>query len=349
MRAAFERTAKNFGLRTPFRDVARPVHHDVQAERAARMADGIAHPEIRVDEIWFKLLEKSQPRPADDQFRPRGRVVLRAHANPKQLQPRAFEVLTTLKQRGLRHGIISNAQFYTPIELSELLREASGGAIRTYESVFDPTLVFFSFDIGVAKPDFAIFRRAAEELTKQRVILDYWMFIGDSPENDIAPRHRIGFRAVLCTPVRLPDSNVKPESGDSQPGATTGMALSRSTANSGWTMTRQAAMLAGHLERYKDMEQFRPLLAIELTGSRLALPVLEGRIRAASDPRTAGRGQESRTASPAQTIAAGKLRRSRPSQARPPRHRLRRQRNSPRRSRNSKATTKPLPIFKSAS
>ena len=101
----------------------------IQAEREAAVAEGIAHPEVRVDEIWFKLLEKFQPEESPTiSFAREVALFFERQANPKQLQPRAFDVLTALKQRGLRHGIISNAQFYTPIELSDLLREESHGA-----------------------------------------------------------------------------------------------------------------------------------------------------------------------------------------------------------------------------
>ena len=176
------------------------------------MAEGIAHPEVRVDEIWFKLLEKFQSEiPPTINFAREVALFFERQANPKQLQPRAYEVLTTLKRRGLRQGIISNAQFYTPIELSELLREASGDAIRTYESIFDAALVFFSFDLGVAKPDATAFRRAVEALTRENIMPDDCVFVGNSPVNDIAPARHVVFRVVLFAPEAVPDSAAKPD------------------------------------------------------------------------------------------------------------------------------------------
>lgn len=212
LRLAFERTVRNFNLNT---DPARL--HDlflrgIQAEREARVAEGIAHPEVRVDEIWFKLLEKFQSEePPAISFAREVALFFERQANPKQLQPRAFEVLTTLKQRGLRQGIISNAQFYTPIELSELLREESGSTIRTYESIFDAQLVFFSFDLGVAKPDATAFRRAVEALTRENIMPDDCVFVGNSPVDDIAPARHVGFRTVLFAPEAVPDPAAKPD------------------------------------------------------------------------------------------------------------------------------------------
>ncbi len=212
LRPAFERTVRNFGL-----NVVPARLHDlflrgIQAERDARVAEGTAHPEVRIDEIWFKLLEKCQPeKPATINFAREVALFFERQANPKQLQSRAFEVLTALKQRGLGQGIISNAQFYTPIELSELLRDASAGAIRTYESVFDPQLVFFSFDLGVAKPDLSLFRCAVAALIRDDIMPDDCVFVGDSPANDVAPAKQLGFRTVLYAPERVLDPSSEPD------------------------------------------------------------------------------------------------------------------------------------------
>ncbi len=212
LRAAFERTIKNFGL-----NGAPAVWHDlflrgIQAEREALKAQGIAHPEVRVDEIWFKLLEKFEiEKPPTISLAREVALFFERQANPTQLQPRAFDVLTALKQRGLRHGIISNAQFYTPIELSALLREESACAICTFESVFDPALVFFSFDLGVAKPDLTAFRKAVEALTRENILPDDCVFVGNSLVNDIAPARHIGFRTVLFAPEAVPESAIKPD------------------------------------------------------------------------------------------------------------------------------------------
>ncbi len=210
LRIVFERTVKNFAL-----DVAPERLHElflrgIQAEREARVAQGIAHPEVRIDEIWYKLLEKFRPEdPPTINFAREVALFFQRQANPAQLQPHAFDVLTTLKQRGFRHGIISNAQFYTPIELSFLFRDESACAICTYESVFDPLFVFFSFDLGVAKPDLAIFRRAVEALTRENIMPDDCVMVGNSPVNDIAPAQHIGFKTVLFAPDAVPESIVK--------------------------------------------------------------------------------------------------------------------------------------------
>jgi putative hydrolase of the HAD superfamily len=212
LRMAFDRTIRNFSLRATPAKLQELFLHGIHAEREGRIADGVAHPEVRVDDIWFKLLEKFQSdEPATMSFAREVALFFERQANPKELQFRAFDVLTTLKKRGMRHGIISNAQFYTPIELSELLGDASRGAIRTYESLFDARLVFFSFELGVAKPDLTAFRRAVEILTKENIMPDDCAFVGNSLTNDIAPAQHVGFRTILFAPEPVPESTIKPD------------------------------------------------------------------------------------------------------------------------------------------
>lgn len=212
LRTAFERTVQNFGLNAAPARLHDLFIRGIQAEREARVAEGVDHPEVRIDEIWFKLLEKFHPeRPVTISLAREVALFFERQANPKEFHTRAFDVLSTLKKRGFRQGIISNAQFYTRIELSELLREASAGAIRTFESVFDPPLVLFSYELGVAKPNPMAFQRAVEVLTRDNIMPDDCVFVGNLLVDDIAPAQHIGFRTVLYSPESVTDPTPKPD------------------------------------------------------------------------------------------------------------------------------------------
>jgi putative hydrolase of the HAD superfamily len=111
-------------------------------------------------------------------------------ANPKQPMPGAKETLLSLKQRGLRQGILSNAQFYTRIELSEFFGD----------DIFDPALMFLSCDLGVAKPNPTGFQLLTAALAHAGIAPVECLFVGDSPVNDIAPARQAGFQAILFGP-----------------------------------------------------------------------------------------------------------------------------------------------------
>ncbi len=189
--AAFDQTVSNFSL--PMSGEALHEHFlaEFKAERECRVAAGVTHPEVRIEEIWLKLLGDTTLNQAREVA-----LFFERNANPKKLVPHAFEVLVELKRRGFRQGIISNAQFYTLIELSELLRDESACSICTYESIFDPNLVFLSCNFGVAKPDPTLFQFAVETLARPGITPAECLFVGDSRENDIEPGRAIGFRAV---------------------------------------------------------------------------------------------------------------------------------------------------------
>jgi putative hydrolase of the HAD superfamily len=192
---AFEQTVRNFSLSMSGEALSEHFIAAIKAERERRIAEGVAHPEVRIEEIWMKLLDNATLNQAREVA-----LFFERYANPRRLQPHAFETLMALKQRGLRQGIISNAQFYTLIELSELLRAESECAICTYESIFESRLVFLSCDLGVAKPDPTAFLRAREILLRDGVIPERCLLVGDSCENDIEPARAVGFRAAHFAP-----------------------------------------------------------------------------------------------------------------------------------------------------
>jgi len=181
--AAFAQTIREFRLSLSAEVLCHDFLSAIAAQRAAKLAAGIAHPEIRIEEIWGQLAPSG---PARDIA-----LYFERKANPKQLAPGTRKTLDALKERGLRQGIISNAQFYTLIELSELL----GGGF------FDPALTFLSCDLGVAKPDLTAFHRAVETLARDEIRPAECLYVGDSPANDIAPAQQVGFRTLLIGPT----------------------------------------------------------------------------------------------------------------------------------------------------
>lgn len=168
LRAAFAETADRFSAPAT-------LEQFLAAIQTHRQRRAVAHPEIRIEEVWRELLPGASLKLARE-----AALDFERRANPKRPQPEAAETLLELQRRGHRQGIISNAQFYTRIELDELL-----------PAVFDPELIFLSCDLGVAKPDLTAFRLARDKVTPAECVM-----IGDSLENDIAPARQAGFTAL---------------------------------------------------------------------------------------------------------------------------------------------------------
>lgn len=115
-----------------------------------------------------------------------------------KLFPEVKEVLAALRGR-FRLGIISNGpsdlQRYK-LKLFDLERE------------FDPIII--SGEVGVAKPDPAIFRRALE---LAKVSPSEALYVGDSPTYDIAGAKGVGMQMVWVNRNGVPGENleIKPD------------------------------------------------------------------------------------------------------------------------------------------
>jgi putative hydrolase of the HAD superfamily len=145
-----------------------------------------AYPEVRVEEIWGRFLERRGGGDARE-------LALRYElaVNPASPMPGARETIRRLRYLGLVLGIVSNAQFYTPL----LFRAFFGGLPE--ELGFDPGLVFYSFETGEAKPSPRFYAGAAAGLASRGLRPEQCLVTGNDMLNDAAAAMNAGFRAVL--------------------------------------------------------------------------------------------------------------------------------------------------------
>ena len=88
-------------------------------------------------------------------------------------------------------GIISNAQFYTPLFMEWFL-----GRPMT-DLGFDPELMIYSYQQQQAKPSLSLFRLAAARLKNKRIPEKAVIYLGNDMLNDIYPAHTVGFNTAL--------------------------------------------------------------------------------------------------------------------------------------------------------
>lgn len=103
------------------------------------------------------------------------------------IEPKIKDTLTSLKQMGLKLGIVSN----TFVSASSLDRHLEQLGLLDF---FPFRLYSYQFDFR--KPDVRIFRIAAERLGE---ILENILFVGDRIDNDIKPALKAGMQVVLKT------------------------------------------------------------------------------------------------------------------------------------------------------
>jgi len=167
-------------------------------------AAGIEYPEVVIEQIWQWILEDCRQvgyEPAFDE--PLLDTVYRAayffdaSIQHNYLYPGIADSLTKLSEAHLVQGIISNAQFYTPIQLRRLLREELHRDSVELEDFFDASLVFFSYELGYSKPNPGAFQKANRILVQKGIKPEDIVYIGNDMLNDVWAAAQAGWRTIL--------------------------------------------------------------------------------------------------------------------------------------------------------
>lgn len=183
MGAALDDAGLAHDPRTPPPGVlVRDLEAAIRGAHAAARRDGNPHPEVDLRLIWRRLLTAAGGATAA-----RAAVSYECRSNPVWPMPGAARVVAALQAQG-PVGIVSNAQFFTPLVLAALLPQVS----------FDPKLAVWSFLQGQAKPSPRLFAHAAERMARHHGHRpEQLLMVGNDVRNDILAARRAGLRGAL--------------------------------------------------------------------------------------------------------------------------------------------------------
>ncbi len=158
------------------------------------------YPEIDIAQIWEGIIKTHQNRNqliVDDPLCIKCFVfVFEVLSNRIYPMPGMKELLTRLASLNYPLGIISNAQFYTPVILNYFLNDT----VTENEAVapFDPDLTVFSYKHMRSKPDMFLFQLLKDQCRhKYGLFADEILFIGNDMYRDIYPAFLAGFKTAL--------------------------------------------------------------------------------------------------------------------------------------------------------
>jgi len=176
-----------------FRDAIIGFH---QAERSEDMP----YPEVDILEIWEKIILDQRDR---NNLYLNGHLCIKCFTfvfevlcNRIYPMPGMHEVIHMLTEKAFPMGIVSNAQFYTPVILNFFMHDK----VSEIEEVipFDPDLTVFSYQHQRSKPDLYLFKLVKGQLLKKYDIqADEILFVGNDMFRDIYPAAIIGFKTAL--------------------------------------------------------------------------------------------------------------------------------------------------------
>jgi len=166
--------------------IAQRLFQCIRATHERKRKDGIAYPEIKIDTVWQSILGWQ-----DGNRIRKFALEYEWLVNPSYPMPGLDETLRTMRHRDLVLGIISNAQFFTPLLFQWFLGDlpcALG---------FAPDLTVYSYQCGEAKPSGMLFRQCAHRLNAMGLHPKSIVYVGNDMFNDIVPAAKVGWQTVL--------------------------------------------------------------------------------------------------------------------------------------------------------
>ncbi len=167
------------------------LKEEVQQWHKAARENGFEFPEVEISKVWKNIIQKFQSLEIlktndDDRKILHLSVEYECRVNPTWPMPGAKETIQQLHERGIRLGIVSNAQFYTPLTMHALF----GKPVE--ELGFDPALCVWSYEELRAKPDIQLFQGL-----EKSVDLSKTLYVGNDMLNDIWTATQAGCQTVL--------------------------------------------------------------------------------------------------------------------------------------------------------
>ena len=162
------------------------LHDLIKREHEEAQAKGNPFPEIEIRNLWGKLLGLP-PGPMIES------IALRYECgvNPVWPMPGAGDLLSRLRHEGLALGLISNAQFYSPMLFPALL------GLNLPEFGFASDLCIYSYQHGIAKPDPGLYEILRVRLKQHGIEPGETLYLGNDALKDIDPAARLGFHTAL--------------------------------------------------------------------------------------------------------------------------------------------------------
>jgi len=168
----------------------------IEDEHKKEREKGADYPEVDIITVWHRLinnwLEESYIAGVFD-LNKISLIALEYEllVNPVWTMPGVHEVLERCKNKEIKMGIVSNAQFYTAPTMESLMHS------HLSQKGFQEELCSWSYQLKRAKPSREIFRGPLEYLKKAGISPHEVLYIGNDMLNDIYTASEAGCKTAL--------------------------------------------------------------------------------------------------------------------------------------------------------
>jgi len=168
----------------------------IQSSHTSLRDQGISHPEVDIISIWYELLSELLNEgilhgKIDSETLIDTALRYELYANKTWLMPGADDLLGILSRGRLVLGIVSNAQFYTPLILETLLGKSLN------DTGFSSDASAWSYYYRKAKPSLDLFSSVMDYIHLQGIENKQVVYVGNDMLNDIFTARQIGLKTVL--------------------------------------------------------------------------------------------------------------------------------------------------------
>jgi putative hydrolase of the HAD superfamily len=204
MLVSFNKIKKKYKLNASSEELFNLFTNYIKEDHKKKEKKGVYKPEVKIEKIWHKILKKINRNFDIDEFK-----IAYDHEKcvERYLYPYTVQTLLKLKEKGISLGIVSNAQFYTIIDMKELLKKNKSKYL--FNEYFDNKLCFYSFIEGYSKPNKKSFLKLKKELLTKEIRPNETLYIGNDMLNDIYTANRVGFKTCLTINSETKYRNVK--------------------------------------------------------------------------------------------------------------------------------------------
>ncbi len=183
------RLLNDFNLKTTPENLNESLANEINRMHTQKRGEGIDYPEVNIVEVWCSILNRLNKLTwiQLEEFAIKFELIV----NPVYSMPGLRDCLHWCKKNQKVMGIISNAQFYTPMLFNWFL-DADPQQLG-----FSDKLLFYSYQQNLAKPSTLLFEKAARELKNQGIKSNQVAYLGNDMLKDILPAKRVGFQTAL--------------------------------------------------------------------------------------------------------------------------------------------------------
>ncbi|MCF8068764.1 MAG: HAD family hydrolase [Desulfobacterales bacterium] len=177
---------RRYGIKESPEVVKNTLLHEIMNTHELLKKRGIDFPEIQIEKIWKTVLSLDN----DERIR-QFAIEYEMITNRVYPMPNLQEVLYFFSAADLLMGLVSNAQFFTPMLFKWFFKK------NILDFGFHRDLLFFSYEIGYAKPSMKLYDLASETLKKRNITPEEVLYIGNDILNDVYPAQKTGFKTAL--------------------------------------------------------------------------------------------------------------------------------------------------------